>query len=67
MKKRLLVTAAVLGFAALGSWAPEASALYRYCSYNYCSTVSSTTRCTCPGTTISVQCGGWGASCADLP
>jgi hypothetical protein len=66
MKRKLIIAAVVAGAALLGSWTP-ASALFRTCSVSYCSTVSSTTRCTCPGTTFNVPCGGWVGNCQNLP
>ncbi|HJX27568.1 MAG TPA: hypothetical protein VJ885_06615 [Thermoanaerobaculia bacterium] len=67
MLRKLVLAALVVGSSLLGIQPPEASALYPYCSSTYCSPGYPTRRCTCPGTTFSVQCQGWGASCSDLP
>lgn len=68
MLRKLTLATLVVGSSLLGIQPPNASALYPYCNTpDYCSSSYPTRRCTCPGTALSVQCQGWGASCADLP
>ena len=48
MGNRLLALTAVLGIAALASWAPSAEAIIYYCSDTYCAEKPESTACNCP-------------------
>lgn len=66
MLRKLLLMSVVVGSSMLAIQPPKASALYQYCSSFYCNGYP-TRKCTCPGTTFAVNCGGWQVSCSDLP
>jgi hypothetical protein len=56
MKSKLLLAGTLLGFAL---WVPPASARFSPCATVYCGNTVPTAQCTCPGTTLTVTCGGW--------
>ena len=62
MKNKLIALTAVLGIAALASWAPQAEAV-GYCSATYCAGKPLSATCGCPTWTDkpgqTAFCGSW--------